>query len=297
MLTTAVDKDRHMRTITLTDEDVAVLSALREGPTRTATLADAVDADHPTLDERLTGMTDVGLVHETGNGYTLTESGQRILNAPANRTTDSRIDTSPAIEQALSNLDIRPDLEAAVRSAFVFLAYWGEATESEIKEAIYKEHPAGYESRDEWWRDGVSERLVALPGVTHLADERSWQYVEDNGIDRHATDGRHVLGPPPVYGSVRHVIEDLGYDTSETAAMRAVFALLYETNAATKRDIKAVYDDHPAGHASADEWWRKCIDPGIDGLPSVVRHPDDVWQYMHEGTADERGRGHTPEER
>ena len=86
------------------------------------------------------------------------------------------------VKHALESLvRSEPEREAA-RAAFGYLYRRGEATEREIGEAIFPDHPAGYGSPAAWWDGVVRDAFDALPGVGRVepaderADEVAWRY-------------------------------------------------------------------------------------------------------------------------
>ena len=245
------------------------------------TLSSRLELDQTEIQERLSRLLDFGLVAEDEDcqQFVLTMDGRRVLAAPANGTVDDRVDTTPAVERALATLEVPPDLEAAIRSAYVFLAFWGDATESEIQDAIYFEHPAGYDSAAAWWNDAVRDRLASLPDVTPPNGELLWQYRGD--VEAHLVeDGRHVAGPTAV-GSVRHGIDHLTLSPEERSAVRAAFAHVFVNGAATKRElVSEVYASFPAGYDAAERWWEDCILEALSLLPHLRYDPGaESWRY------------------
>lgn len=135
----------------LEDPDKRVLALLGTQTRSVSTLAADLDVPPEKLADRLAVLADNGLVYDLGDDrYERTESGRRVLVTSAAGTADERIDTTPEIEQAIDEFDLRPDEADAVRHAFAFLRYWGRVTEEEIFDAIYREAAAGRETPEEW---------------------------------------------------------------------------------------------------------------------------------------------------
>lgn len=195
-----------------------------------------------------------------------------------------------AVLEAIEGFGLRPDEERAVRSAFTFLGYWGDATSAEIVDAAYGEEPASYETAARWWDDCVAERLAALPNVDPPADGAPdsdgsgagrWRYTGGATVEEPDRDGREVSGSGrnAPFGSVRHGIEELDLTDAERAAARVAFAALSEYgSAATGTLADELYDAHPAGYDSADAWtdW---LDGTFEELPDVDRREDGSWNH------------------
>lgn len=261
-------------TNTLDERDRTVLEALFRERADESALAERLDGDPDALAERLAALAGNGLIERAAGGaYTLSDSGRRILLASPTGALDDRIDTPSADEEAIESWDLRADRADAVRAALAFLRYWGEATESEIVDAVYSEYPAGHASAADWW-DDLRDRLAALPSVAspEAPDER-WRFEGQPVIEQPTTDGRAVLGPAATaHSSARFAIESLDLDRDERAAVRAAFARLVADGAVAERTLREdVYPDHAAGYASPEEWWTGCVEPAFERIPGVVR--------------------------
>lgn len=267
----------------------AVLETLRGRRADIGTLEEEFDASREELDEQLSQLVENALVVEVGDGeYELTENGERLLNATPVGTHDERIDTPEDVERTIEGFDLRPDEERAVRSAFSFLRYWGDATTAEIVDAIYGEEPAGYGTAAGWWDDCVAQRLAALPDVDPPADgteessgsiETRWRYVGKAAVEEPDHDGREVrdIGGEAPFGSVRHGIEELDLTDAERTAARVAFAALSAREGATAEElVDALYDEHSAGYDSTDEW-SSWLDETFAELPNVDRREDGRW--------------------
>lgn len=245
-------------------------------------LAKTLSIEPTDLRQTLTHLVDAGLVIAVDDDtFDLTPSGRRILARTSSGSSDNSYDLDPPVRRAIDAFGLRPDRAAAVRAAYLFLKYWGDATRSEIEDAIYREHPAGYESSREWWDDCVHERLRAIPDITSSPDTAVWRYT-DSAIHEHTTDGRHVS---KTYGSVRHAIEHLTEDGPERTAVRTAFDLLYNQGCCTKQDlVESVFPEYPAGYDSAQAWFDNCIRRVLEQLPRVERSSEahDTWRYSQD---------------
>ena len=288
-----------MGTITLTARDTTVLQLLADAPADDDQLAETVEYSRAELEDRLEELAENGLLREREDGtYALTESGSRVLDVPADGSTDSRIDAPDDVTQAIEALDLRPDREEAVFDAFAFLHYWGEASESELIDAIYSENPAGYETADEWWQTFMRDTLAGLPAIDPpTADEKPWRYTETPTIDKRTEDGRRPFdGSTTTYGSVKHALEVLDLSADQHAAVQAVFEALQQRNTVTVTELKQdVYKQTAAGDMSADEWWTQWIEPVLQELPGIERMGGKTWRYIGD-EADHGGVSTQPDE-
>lgn len=281
-----------MVSITLDERDEAILERIKEGDADVTSLAADVDCSDTYLRERLPQLADNGLVQQVeDDGYAITENGERVLAASPAGTRDDQIDTPEDVEQRLDSFDIRTDYAAAVRAAFSFLRYWGEATTGEIVDAVYSEHPAGVESSEQWWNEFVRDPLAALPHVEAPGStDPHWRYDGQATIDKQTDDGR--VAPEdslPSPGSVRLATEQLDLTEVERATVRAAFDHLVREGEASVTELQGrAYPDHGAGYETADEWWSDCVGPAFDALPGVepVGDSQDRWQHRQsaEGT-------------
>ncbi|MFC6905464.1 hypothetical protein [Halalkalicoccus tibetensis] len=266
-----------METPTLDDADRTVLERLANGP-RTAAELDGFDDPA----ERLDALAESGLVVDGEDGYELTDSGRRVIEAPGDASADDRIDAPDEVEAALEDADLAPDRAAALRGAFAFLSYWGEASAHEIRDAVYSEQPAGYDSSEAWWDDLVGDRLADLPEI-EPADDGAWHYAGRPGVDEPSVDGRHGPDDDAPYGDAKHALESLDLDRDERAAVHAAFALLADDGEADEERIAALHDDHPAGFGSAEEWYDR-IGALLAELPGVEREGG-TWRYRGDEAA------------
>lgn len=67
----------------------------------------------------------------------------------------------------------------AVREAFEHLQTAGSADPSEIVDAVYATHEAGYDSEAAWWAM-VAPRLGRLPGVDAGSDGEPWRFTAES---------------------------------------------------------------------------------------------------------------------
>lgn len=269
-----------MGTPTLDGTDRAILERLAAGRPASE-LGETVDGDD--IEERLAALVESGLVARTDEGYELADSGRRVLAAPGDTTADDRIDVPDRVEGAIERADPPPERAAAIRSAFAFLAYWGEASDYEIRDAVYSERPAGYGSVTEWWNGFVRDALADLPDVAPPpSDGHVWRYEGPAGVEDPTADGRHGPGESDdaAYASVKHALESLDLQTEEREAAHAAFASLADRESATAEEItEAVYPNRPAGYGSAEEWWDR-MEGVLEELPGIERDGE-VWRYRN----------------
>lgn len=274
-----------MVNVTLDDRDRAVLERLRAGAADVDALAEAGPADAEHLRARLPELADNGLVdRESGDRYRLTDDGARVVEAAGTGAQDDRLDTPPAVEGRVLAFDLPPDREAALRGAFSFLHYWGDATAAEIVDAVYSEDPAGFDDPLAWWRECVRDRLAELPGVEPaLSPGEPWRYDGVAVVDAGSEDGREVAGGAVTGGtSARFALERLDLDAGERRAVRRVFSLLVELGGVSSTEAQEqVYPDHDAGYGSPEEWWTDGVRPALEALPGVERADGDRerWRY------------------
>lgn len=273
-----------MENVTLDDRDLAVLERLLTGAADVDALAAAAGADADALRERLPELVDNGLIERRSGGeYALTDDGARVIDATAAGARDDRIDTPPAVEGRVLAFDLPPDRESAVRGAFTFLQYWGDATADEIVDGVYAEYPAGFDHRLAWWRECVRDRLAELPDVVpSRSPDEPWRY-DGTAVAEEGTDGRRVAGSTAIgESSVRFALERLGLEPEALRAVRGVFALLCEVGEVSAPAAEEqVYPDHDAGYGSPGAWWDDLVRPALASLPGVERADGDRerWRY------------------
>ncbi len=274
-----------MGTMTLTEDDEVLLAELTNGPLTSRELAETIGIEPATIEERLADLLDNGLVTRIDEStYTITHSGVRAVAAPATGEADDRIDIPSSIEQQLASFELQPAEEDAVRAAVAFLQYWGTAHPSEIIDAIYSEHPAGYESAVEWWNACVADILARLPSVeAPERDAESWKYTEPAGIETETADGRVAAGTDlPVQPSVKFTLEGMELQDAERSAILAAFTGLLQAGEATERELQeAAYPNNDAGYASMAEWWDAVVADALASLPGVIPPGTDggTWEY------------------
>lgn len=64
--------------------------------------------------------------------------------------------------------------QEAVLAAVEQIRQQGEMSEADIKETVYDSHRAGYESPDEWWKQGVRDILEEVPGIKQAIPGEIW---------------------------------------------------------------------------------------------------------------------------
>ena len=92
------------------------------------------------------------------------------------------------VKHALESLDLTEAEREAARAAFVCLYRRGEVTDRDVRETVYPEHPAGYDSSEAWWDEMVTKTFDALPGVERTG-ENGWRYRHRDGQQRRSVNG------------------------------------------------------------------------------------------------------------
>ena len=279
-----------MVSITLDDRDRSVLVRLRDGAADVDSLAESVTADADYLRDRLPELADNGLVEPTGDGsYELTDDGERTVAATGDGSDDDRVDTPPKVEGRILSFDAPPEAQDAVRGAFAFLQYWGEASSAEVIDGVYSEYPAGYADEREWWRECVRDRLAELPTVEPPASTgENWRFEDTPVVDRGTDDGR-VAPDADVDGrtSAKFALERLDLTDAERRAARRVFDLLVELESVSATEAKEqVYLEYDAGYGSPDAWWDDCVRPALESLPGVERVDGERERWRYRATDD-----------
>ncbi|PSP76555.1 hypothetical protein BRC81_13155 [Halobacteriales archaeon QS_1_68_20] len=214
------------------------------------------------------------------DAYTITADGERAVASSPVGSLDDRIDTPSDVAGRIDSFDLRPDRADAVRAAFAFLKFWGDATRGEVVDGVYSEHPAGYESGREWWAKLVRDRLADLPSVDSPSAEGSpWRDTETpDGDDE---DGRTAPDDPtPPETSARFALDGLDLDGDERSAVRAAFDHLLAAGTASESTFqREVSSDYPAGYESESEWWTDCVRPAFERLPGVEESNGAEWEY------------------
>ena len=276
----------------------AILETLAEENVTFGTLEATFDTSRETLEAHLEQLIDNALIREVNSEeYELTDNGRRLLRATPIGARDNRIDTPPPVEQSIQELSLAPDEVQAVRTAFSFLAYWGNATMAELVDGCYSESPAGYETPEQWWVSLLEDSLRELPLVTPPDPEVSassvpspppdssdsdehpvsipelWVYERSPAIERlEDEDGRDAPeSDPEPFGSVRHGLENRTANNPELSAARVAFLVLFDHGTATAEELaERVYADYPAGYDSSDAWvsWLSDV---FDDLPGIER--------------------------
>lgn len=279
-----------MGNVTLDDRDRSILELLRSEPAAVDALAGSLDVDPEYLRSRLPELADNGLVSGTGGDtYALTDDGSRVLEATATGSRGDRVDTPPAVEGRVLAFDLQPAQEAALRGAFAFLQYWGEASSAEVIDGVYSEHPAGYADARAWWRDGVRDRLAELPLVDPPSpDDERWRFEGTPVVERGSGDGRVVAGAD-VAGrtSARFALERLDLTAAERRAVRRVFDRLVELGEVSSTAAEEqVYPEHDAGYGSPESWWDDLVGPALGELPGVERVDGERERWRYRATDD-----------
>lgn len=268
----------------ITEEDRTILRSVDAGHDDATAIADEVGSDRATVRERLDVMVENGLLCETSGSFELIDSGRRLLQAPGDGSADDRIDVPESVERELAALDLTEDEVAAVRGSVSFLQYWGEATESEIRDAIFSEWPAGYDSRDAWWTDCVESALGNLSRIERPADaDSTWRFDGSPGIQDGTLDGRIASGGDTEdahFGSAKHTIEGFPLSDEERRSVAAAFGLLERRGDAAESDLTDAFETtSPSEYGSIDEWLEACLRPAFESIPGVDRDADGRWTY------------------
>ena len=269
----------------ITEADRRLLARLGAEPQSLSTIATALDRSSDDLGERLAALADNGLVRDCGDDrYCRTESGRRLLRTAGGRL-DEAIDTDQDVEDAIADIDLGPEGEDAVRAAYAFLRYWGEASGDELIDAIYPEWPAGMTSPEDWW-ERIGSALADVPAVVRVDDHAGqlelWRYA---GTPEVATPGADGFLPAERrgrrhFGSVTHAIESLDLTADERLAVRMAFAALRRRGTASQDEIgAAAFEDAGAGFETAEQWWAGLVADAFEQLPGVTRVDDDRWRY------------------
>lgn len=131
--------------------------------------------------------TDVGNGHGAaagdsggGSGFEFRGLGETVRTDPAGAEGDLASPVDADLEAALADASVPGASEMmrswrrdALRAAAEYVAEHGGARSTEVVEAVYPGHRAGYESRDAWW-EFVADRLAGLPGIARDGDR--WEY-------------------------------------------------------------------------------------------------------------------------
>lgn len=79
------------------------------------------------------------------------------------------------VKHTLESLDLTKRERDAARAAFQYLYHRGEATEGDIRDAVYSEFDAGFSSSQALWDGVIRKTFNALPGVDEIKGGR-WRY-------------------------------------------------------------------------------------------------------------------------
>ncbi|MFD1641076.1 hypothetical protein [Halohasta litorea] len=273
---------------TLTEQDRRLLRRLSTGPQTAGSLAAHAADDPDRLADRLDVLADSGVVRRTDETYELTDSGRRVLAAPGDGSADGWIDVPLAVERELGSQTIDEPCAAAIRAAYGFLQYWGEATASELRDAIFFEQTAGYDDRHQWWAECVEPMFRELPAVRRLDSDllaARWHSDRPPGVDD-AADGRAVFGSTDgqPFGNARRAIEAQVESDDQRVVIREAFAALETRGQATEETLRNVVEN--IADETSDQ---RPIPAAFDVLASVpsVQQVDEagsggLWRYRHQ---------------
>jgi len=265
-----------MSTPTITHDDEAILDYLTGNTAERADIADDVGMSRDEVAERLEGLVDGGLVREAAGVYEITESGERLLASSGDGTADARIDTPPAVDEAIDDMDLIPDHAGALEAAFAFLRHWGEASRAEIIDAVFIKNPLGYAAADDWWEEAIRDPLAELPEIER--DGEDWRHADGGAADD--GDGRKAFTPAGegTYGSVKHALESLDVNAQRRDAVGAVFEYLQSHGGAPEDELREIAHDAVDVEASAGTWWRDAVEPVLRELPGIESNGT-RWRY------------------
>jgi predicted transcriptional regulator len=266
---------------TMTDADLAVLSALREGTVEATTLAEAAGLPRDVLEHRLTVLTDNGLIRETGAGLDLTDSGRQVLRTPSDGTRDDSLDAPPDVRRTLEERGLAADRLDAVLETFAFLRYWGRATGAELSDGVFSEVPLDFESADDWWREFVRDHLAALPHVDPPEEAGGfWRFDGTSGVSGLGGDvrlARAVRGADEStpYASATEALVDLNLSEDRRLALAAALAAL-QRGEREERALRRAATEGPGD--PPDAWIEADLFAALERLPGVLRE-DGEWTY------------------
>jgi len=169
--------DRPAATIPSRDR---VRTVFEDGEPRTAAgVANALGTGPAAVERPLDALVDRDVLGTKRVGE---DDGVRIWYPTRSKTTDA--DPVPDLDAAVADLAVPGTSEMmrswrrdAVRAAAEYVRDHRRASASEIRDAVFEVHPAGYDDVYVWW-ETVHPRLADLPGV-QSPDENGgvWRYV------------------------------------------------------------------------------------------------------------------------
>ena len=164
-----------------------VLSVFRERadqarPLTANDVMEALGCSRRTAHDKLEALVDAGVLETRKVG-----ARSRIWWVPLTRQQDdgARWETprDPMVEIHIANADLPGSGELlsarrdALRAAYDYLTEHPNADPGEFLSEVFREHPAGYRTAEEWW-DAIGPALKSLPNVDVAADrEHVWYYL------------------------------------------------------------------------------------------------------------------------
>lgn len=130
----------------------------------------------PGKSTRQTGRVDapVGVTRNTG--------------ATRNDSNAARKDVREELYQE-SNTLAEEGAEVAASAVYDCLKEVEDATPEYFFERVYPVYPAGYDSKEDWWEEGISPRLQTYPGVlTPEPNQENWMHDSSRDINRYSRD-------------------------------------------------------------------------------------------------------------
>lgn len=262
----------------LTASDLAVLSALDRGEADAAALAERAGVPPDRLADRLSFLTDNGLVRPTEAGYELTDSGRQVIRVPGDGTADDSIDVPPVVVEVLHDRGLRADRLDAVLAAFDFLRYWGRATAAELRDGAFSEVPLEYAGAEAWWTAAVRDHLAAIPFVERPPTEDGfWRFTGTPGVAALADDGRRVLFGRRSPASATEAMARAELPEDRRLAVAAALAAL-QRGERDPEALRRAAASVEAGERPNDEWLEGPLFETLERLPGVVRAGDE-WRY------------------
>jgi len=166
------------------DSVLAVFNA-RSDPARPLTANDVMaelDCSRRTAHNKLNALVEQGVLTTRKVG-----ARGRVWWVPATAiTTDTgveSVDREPSVDLEIGRADLPGSGETlerrreALRAAYDYLSDNPNASTTEFLEEVFPQHPAGYQTADEWW-DSIEPALKELPNVDVADDhDHAWHYV------------------------------------------------------------------------------------------------------------------------
>lgn len=181
---TGADDDRSRSTEFSLESVVAVFRA-RSDPSRPLTANDVMaelDCSRRTAHNKLNELVEEGVLATRKVG-----ARGRVWWIPFDElvvdATLARADREPSVEVEIERAELPGGGETldrrreALRAAYDYLSDHPNVTTTEFLREVFPEHPAGYETADDWWA-AIKPALEELPNVDVAEDrEHTWHYI------------------------------------------------------------------------------------------------------------------------